>query len=203
MIARVDDHDVGAWTIHSAAYDPAGDDWRPLPSIDIGEPAHDIAVAWTGTELLIAPFLSNGGTRIYSLSVGDDAFIQVQSPPGEGLANRTLAWSGEELIVEYQDGSERFLATWSPDTGSWKSVRPPRYLGGSRIVWTGDRLVFPSAGLAFDPTSETWATFDPPPGVELSGEVTLWAADRLVVWGGSAGDGAPLSRTGTLLEFDQ
>ena len=55
----------------------------------------------------------------------------------------------------------------------------------------GNRVLFSSDGLAWDPSADRWAKIAPSPFVEpqLDGEARAWTGSRLMVFGGGAYEG--------------
>jgi hypothetical protein len=168
-----------------AAYDPAADNWRTLPST---RPANrNVQLFWTGTEVLLTD--TDGG--LFSIEPNDEEW---QSEPVDFLG--PTSWTGELLVGvrvgqlgpgPFQSESWFFPVGWNPETQSEVDLpKPPGRVFDP--IWTGDHLVFFDYGLALDLDAGEWLAVhlerEPAKYGYREGAATVWAGDRLIVWGG-------------------
>jgi hypothetical protein len=137
---------------------------------------------------------------MYGLGM-DERMWEVANPYGQGIYG-SIAWTGEHVIGIARQftgtgGGSRYwgyLTAWDPASGTWHDLpQPPSTVADANIVWTGERAVLLGEGLAFDPASGEWWILGSAVGAGMPrrGAVTLWAGDRLFVWGGQKGGEAP------------
>lgn len=182
--------------VDGAVYAPGG--WTQLPPASITSGVNP-ATAWTGTDL----FVYSGAAAAWNPDTG---WRQLAYPP-TGTAQFTghplaATWTGTEVIVvgyevhppTFEDNL--FVASYGPDLGCCRTYPdPPISLTYGEAIWTGDELLLigvlvdsereavgGQARLAgFDPTSETWTTYEPPP-IGADGRIAAaWTGEALVV----------------------
>ena len=172
-----------------AAYDPSADRWRSLPSVDDSFDG-GTALVWTGDEIVLS---SSSG--MYRLGIDNEEWDRPE-PYGQGIYG-SIAWTGEQVIGisrHFGDVDWGHLIAWVPQSDSWQDLpQPPYNIYQGDVVWTGERAVLVGEGLAFDPASGEWWTLGNTVGAGnwRRGAVTLWAGDRLFVWGGMGYGEAP------------
>lgn len=176
-----------------AAYDPGADSWRRLPPVDDSFDG-GTSLVWTGDEIVLSSL-----SGMYRLRIGDEAWDRPE-PYGHGIYG-SIAWTGEQVIgiarefggVDANPRYWGYLTAWDSASDSWQEMpQPPSSVADADLVWTGDRAVLFGEGLAFDSTSgEWWNLGSQVDGVSRTGAITLWAGDRLFVWGGQEGGHGP------------
>jgi N-acetylneuraminic acid mutarotase len=131
-----------------------------------------------------------------------DSWVPVAAAPIPPRSGAESVWTGTRLVISggYSEGDDSDRsdgAALDPVTGAWSAIaaRPsPGSCGGSvpcAGVWTGSMALFPGAGLAYHPSGDRWSPLAPYPAAEglVTGEATVWAGERLLVWG-TASDAA-------------
>ncbi|HYT39151.1 MAG TPA: kelch repeat-containing protein, partial [Acidimicrobiia bacterium] len=175
-----------------AAWDPASNRWRSLPSSPLG--ARDGAVvAWAGDRLVVwggatvppadaappsgdsadAPsasvMLADGSAYVPAL----DRWVPVAAAPIPARSGAESVWTGTRLVISggYHEGDDDDRtdgAAFDPASGAWAPIaaRPaPGSCGGDRPcdgLWTGAKALFPASGLAYDPAADGWTAVAPP-----------------------------------------
>jgi hypothetical protein len=181
-----------------AAYEPAADKWRTLPSV-LDDYADPPTIAWTGSETLLMT-----AAGLFSMSK-DAADWTQELPPGEFHA--PALWAGDRLVMMADspigDNALDFAylthpVAWEPQTRAIVELPlPPRNV--FEPVFAGSHLAFFEQGLAFDFAAGDWVRLDVTEAgrkaLELVQNTAVWAGDRLVVWGGvDACTGEPSNR---------
>jgi hypothetical protein len=170
--------------IEVIAYDPDRDRWRELPWLH-GGLSEENQLVWTGSELL----LINVADGMFRLAPDAEEWTPVETPPIWG----PVVWTGDRLLGVASQPTEPALVEWEPISNAWSDIPQAGPVTPWRLFWTGDRALFPNAGLAMDPSTREWWRMSPAAGFDRSDEVVLWAGDRLVMLGGwHGGPGAPL-----------
>ena len=170
--------------VHFAAYDPAEDSWRLLPTIP--EPmTRENSLAWTGTELILV----NSQDRMVRLPEGADAWIDSTDMP---LDVNEIVWTGRELLGLPNAFGAHPLARYVAEEDTWVDVPGP-VLERASMLWAGDHLIVRGQGpdLAFDPATGQWLELDWPedPAVAREDHVSVWTDHGLFQWGGGPGKG--------------
>lgn len=182
-------------------YDPATDQWRPLPSAPLAGRLHHVA-AWTGREMLVfggrdatdafadgAAFDPKVGTWRTLASTGAPSS---RSSPG-------AAWTGRELVVvagrDAKGRARDDAFAYDPAKDTWHPLGTLTPRDTPTAVWTGRELVVwggigsSSAAKGERLVDGTWrplAEAGAPP--VRSQQVVIWAGTQLVVWGGREAD---------------
>lgn len=199
----------------AAAYNPATDTWRKLPTSPVGRFDVGFAVAvWTGNEMIVTGGITGGGTgTVRTTAAYDPETDRWRTLPDVPVALERRAaavWTGEQMIVWPTDGK----GGWALDPQAERWTELPDAPDGARpvsasAVWTGHEVVIvgarPSSGgpgseeklvaAAYRPSTGSWRTLDPglPEAVAGSGNVgsqaAVWTGDRVLVWTGSLGSG--------------
>jgi hypothetical protein len=194
-----------------AAYDPATDSWRELPTAPISGRAGAAAV-WAGDRLVV---WGGFGAADEALADGaeylpdQDAWVELPPAPIPGRGDATAVWTGDEVLIV--DGAERAGrpgqvsglrrdgAAYDPEAGQWR-VLPPipdgvwqlrdRGLGPIRErfagAWAGDHLFVWGRDVAlYDPGGDAWVRVTAPlTAMWLGGGVTaVRVGDTAVVIG--------------------
>jgi hypothetical protein len=179
--------------IQVAAYDPEGDSWRLLPSIP-GPPGENNRLIWSGEDLLLV----NSTNGLYRLESGADRWVRSGARPIGG----NVAWTGSELLGVEGDA----LVRYDDVVDSWQDIPGPGVEDG-RLVWTGTHLLVVAdqgrPSYLYDPRTEIWLEVSWPRRDQDLDQVSVWAADRLVEWGGWQGaHGGPPSDAGWAIRPD-
>jgi hypothetical protein len=200
----------------AAAYDPAANSWRRLPSPGPTSGFMGTSAVWTGKELVIwgqgtrEAFnpLTNRWRRL-----PNSRYLAIHD--GFGL----VVWTGREMIGwgggccgdAFDDG-----VAYNPATNSWRNLAHSPLAGSQHPIgaWTGRELIVVVGGLdpdgkpwparlarvaAYNPVTNTWRRLAPLPE-SRNGANAVWDGRELLVVGGAgsapAGKPAPLARVG-------
>lgn len=134
---------------------------------------------------------------------GTTGWMSMEDGPLGARVDAAATWTGEELFVWGGTGEgadEVGGAMYDPTRDEWRPVAAaPTEVGtGADAVWTGDRvLIFgghletddprtdPSRQLlAYDPSNDSWETFDEAPLEARDKASVTWTGQELIVWGG-------------------
>jgi hypothetical protein len=144
--------DSGFW------YDPATDDWTPLPRVPQANATTLGSMVWTGDEIIVYGLSAIDETRAAGarLSLGDDAWTPLPDPGlrpidwFEGTpGSQSLAWNGlgHRLVVWPVHGDEYGTAgppllSFDPDTGRWTQIVLSAGLGYEPDLTAGRGAVY-------------------------------------------------------------
>ena len=86
-----------------ALYNPATDSWRPMSHVDAPVPRSQMAVVWTGEEMLVWGGMADGGVcpasgGSYNPRTDTWTPLPIQNAP-VGRLEPASVWTGRELIV--------------------------------------------------------------------------------------------------------
>lgn len=151
-----------------AAYDPASDAWRALPSAPI-EGRAPLSV-WTGRELLVWGTAIRVEDRPRDGAAYDpstDTWRTMPDAPIE-LTDATAVWTGEEMIVfgaalccgNDPESHTAIGAAYDADNDSWRRI-PDSELSpqASTAAWNGAEMIawdYLNGSAAYDPATDTW-----------------------------------------------
>ncbi len=173
-----------AGLIETAAYDPGANEWRRLPDVS-GSSGVGVGVAWTGDRVLLVH-----DQVIHSIASGGDSWSSstVDFWPSSTFAGGLLF--GHQNVNTSADPFEpdvlSYPVAWNPVTGTEIALPLPPFSPGGAIV-ADDYLIYWSKGLAFDIGRRTWLRLQIPSiDTYREGMATVWAGDRLLLWGGWA-----------------
>jgi hypothetical protein len=164
----------GGWDLHDgffddgAAYDPASDQWRPLPQAPI-EARMPFSV-WTGSELLV------WGSRIRDKRLVDgaafdpaaDSWRQIADAPLE-LTDGTAVWTGKEVIVfgaalhggNQAESDTAIAAAYDPAEDMWRLLADSQLSPqASTAAWNGERMIawdYLNRSQTYDPDRDDWS----------------------------------------------
>jgi hypothetical protein len=193
-----------------AAFDPAANTWRALPTSPLAGSQHPLG-AWDGRELLIVvgdrdpegkPWPA-ALARAAAYDPATDRWRRLAAPPRPLRPGAAAVWDGRELLVLGGMGVRRGLA-YNPATDRWRRLPPMEQgridavavrAGGRVLVWggrtAGIRSVpsVPGHGLAYDIAGDRWSALPPAPVPGRVAPAAAWTGRQLLVWGG--GDGVP------------
>jgi hypothetical protein len=153
-IQAVDGKPAPSSLARTAAYSPATNTWRRLPSAPLSGLHSGNAAAWDGRELIVLGAGANSRSVLAYAPATNRWRLLARSP--YPLSNAQAFWTGQRLLV--WGGAESFHAlSYEPAANRWSVLpRPPVRGSGQTAVWTGRRLlIWGSAG---------GATLTPSPG---------------------------------------
>lgn len=203
-----------------ARYHPLADRWTPTSSVGAPSGRGDHTAIWTGTEMIIwggsalRGIYRATGARYDPMRDAWTPTSMVGAPSQR--ASHVAVWTGTRMFVwggiEYGGEPARFPldgAMYDPVADAWSpisTIGAPSPRSNSRAVWTGIEVLvwggadrpnavnrFLSTGGHYDPQSDVWrstSTVGAPSG--RVSHSSVWTADVMVVWGGTAG-GTPIS----------
>ena len=186
-----------------AAYDPASNQWTPLPKAPIKARSGHMAV-WTGREMIL---WGGGGIGETNIAYKDGAAFDpatnrwrviAEAPlePGFGLGY-TAQWTGKQMIV--WGGNKGEGAAYDPERDTWTKLSDPPFRGLilPASVWTGrvmlvwgaderapDPSIGTAIGAAYDPATDQWTVLPKTPGATGFGQTAVWTGRDMLVWGG-------------------
>jgi len=194
-----------------ARYDPVGDAWTPMTTVDEPEMRKDFDGVWTGTELVIW----GGQTRVLpscplvytdSGSRYDPVLDRWRPTTFDGVPVRRyshrMVWTGDEVLVwGGRSVTDNPGGRYDPVTDQWGPMstvgQPAPYRDWFSSVWIGNRMVVwggrisgngSADGGRYDPATDSWlptSLTGAPTGRWLhTGVVTPFG---MIVWGGGAG----------------
>jgi N-acetylneuraminic acid mutarotase len=171
--------DTSDW-LRVAAYDPASDSWRELPTAEASR-TEGVDLAWTGSELVVSSH-----EFMWRMTPDASAWRPVGSSPWD-QAGHSPVWIGDRLamvVPEWSGGGLRsaFLGAWDPAAGAWEALPPPPRMAWGTLVWDGRRLIPLGSGLAYDAVGEVW--LEVPMLIDRERALTVWTGGQLLVWGG-------------------
>lgn len=190
-------------------YDPATGDWTDLPA-DPLVPSFDRSAVWTGQELLllgveVVPQPNAARPSLYraaGLDLATGAWRRL--PDSEVLGwDPAWFWAADRLInpsVGSADGGQvnnwgrafPFGGILDPGSGSWSPLPDPPAAANvyQGLSVGGPDYIVSSAGFVLHAPALTWEPLAKPRAGEEAGAASVWAGDRLFVWGGVRSNGA-------------
>ena len=190
------------------AYSPARNQWRELPKTPASGGG---LVVWTGREMIgwgggcCGDAFSDGA----AYNPATNTWRKLAKSPLAPSQSPVGTWTGRELLAfvgDFNPDGKTWpalfarAAAYNPATDTWRRIaRLPSARGGATVVWDGhEALVVGGAdvrqtgkpvplariGYAYNPATNRWRTL---PAME-SGRMqsaAVWAAKRLLLWGGS------------------
>lgn len=190
-----------------AAYDPAADTWRALPSApQPDEEGSDLAYKgiWTGRELVVWGGVEGKGA---AYDPERDRWRPISSAPLEPRTDFSMTWTGKEIIVHGGGNPDRGEleslaplddgAAYDPATDRWRSISEsgtPR--AQQSALWFNDRLLvvggvhyeagFVTVSQSYDPIADAWTRLADSPLDEISDAV--WTGTAVLAFGSVAPD---------------
>jgi len=178
------------------SYDPAGNSWTPLPTLNAPAQRLEPLAVWTGTRMIVwggdsgtvSAFASGG--RFDPASNSWTPTATTRRPP------RTHgAWTGA-LWILWNGSTADPGARYDPLTDSWSDISnvgapPPRtehiplWTGSRMLVWGGSSDPQLVQGGRYDPVSNSWspmATIGAPYG--RINHTAVWTGSQMLIWGG-------------------
>jgi hypothetical protein len=200
----------GVLSSAGASYDPELDQWAPLPAGDALGARRGHTAVWTGQAMLVfgglgATYLNTGA----AYSPAGYSWVPLATTDAPAARDDHLAvWTGTRMLVWGGRNAAGLLADgglYDPAARVWESVptlNAPAARVGAAGVWTGSGLiVWGGAGESGDlgsgallPLAEgsvpgAWVTLSAVNAPSArSGHTAVWTGQRLLVWGGRAGD---------------
>ncbi len=190
-------------------YDPATGKWTDLP-VDPLAPSFDRSAVWTGRELLllgveVVPNPNSARPSLYraaGLDLASGSWRRL--PDSEVLgSNPTWFWAGDRLInpsIGSADGGQvnnwgrafPFGGILDPVSGAWSPLPDPPAAANvyQGLSVGGPEFLVSSDGLVLHVPTLTWAPLTKPRVGEEAGAASVWAGDRLFLWGGVRSNGA-------------
>jgi len=190
------------------AYDPATEHWVELPQ-DPLTPAFNREMVWTnvGLVLLAHAHVPQPGSAEPSLveaarfNQGDATWERL---PDSEVIGSGFRWSGTAVAnpaIGSADGGQ--VNNWGrafpyggvldPGAGNWSDLpgRPPHNGAATGLSAAGGGWSVSTDGWAFHDRSGTWVELTKPAaGAAEQGQASVWAGDRLLVFGGTRVAGA-------------
>ena len=190
-------------------YDPATGEWTDLP-VDPLAPSFDRSAVWTGRELLlvgveVVPNPNSARPSLYRIAGLDLASASWrQLPDSEVLGwNPTWFWAGDRLInpsIGSADGGQvnnwgrafPFGGILDPVSGAWSPLPDTPAVANvyQGLSVGGPEFLVSSEGFVLHAPTLKWAPLTKPRVGEEAGAASVWAGDRLVLWGGVRSNGA-------------
>ena len=195
-----------------ALYNPATDSWRPMTNEGAPTPRSQMAVVWTGEEMLVWGGVADGGAcpssgGSYNPRTDTWTPLSLENAP-MGRMEPASVWTGRELIVwgGLLEGGLHSCGTggrYDPETRTWKplpALGAPVSARGLAAMWTGLEMVVwggshldgetpvnvgLKSGGRFNPDANAWQPMSEsgaPDGRMYYGAV--WTGTEMVVWGG-------------------
>jgi hypothetical protein len=148
----------------------------------------------TGQDLLLAN-LTNG---LYRLDTRGERWVHSAAPPIGG----NVVWTGSELLGIEGDT----LVRYDDVVDAWQDIPGPGLADG-RLVSAGTHVLIISdqgrPSYLYNPRTEVWLEVTWPTRDQDLDQVSVWAEDRLVEWGGWEGaHGGPPSDAGWAIRPD-
>jgi hypothetical protein len=158
-------------------------------------PRSDEVEVWTGHELI----LWGGSTGGRSRALADGAAFNPQTGtwrrlPASPLAARQDAigvWTGTRLLVVGGKNDNTALpngASYDPTSRTWKQIAPIPNGTAAAVdprlaIWTGQRLLLPNVGLAYNPTNNQWSSIAQPPANQITFQTSIWTGHDVIMIG--------------------
>jgi hypothetical protein len=185
-----------------AAYDPANDTWRVLPSAPLpDEEGSDLAYEgiWTGREFVVWGGVEGKGA---AYDPERDRWRLISSAPLEPRTDFSLTWTGKEIIVHgggNPDRGERESPTplddgaaYDPATDRWRSIaRSGTSRAQHSALWLNGRLLVVggvhygtgavTALQSYDPDTNAWTKLADSPLDDITGAV--WSGSAVLAFG--------------------
>lgn len=171
----------GSWRADGAAYDPAGDIWRPLPAAPVAGPgtaggSGTVVGGWVAGRFVV---LTDGDAAAYDPAA--DRWEEL--PPAPVLAAwRSVVVAEDRLfVVAFGDGATDTpeAAVLNLGTRTWTPTRVPLAPldAGVQPFAAAEVVVFPARGQRFDPRAGTW---DAIVRCERAGNGSAWTGRYLI-----------------------
>lgn len=190
-------------------YDPASGDWTDLPGDPLA-PSFDRSAVWTGQELLllgveVVPQPNGPRPSLYRAAGLDLASGTWRRLPDSEVVgwNPAWFWAGDRVInpsIGSADGGQvnnwgrafPFGGILDPANGAWSPLPDPPAAANvfQGLSVGGPEYLVASEGFVLHVPTLAWAPLTKPRAGEEAGGASVWAGDRLFVWGGVRSNGA-------------
>ncbi len=189
--------------LDGAAYEPAGDAWRPM-SVSPFASSQGKRAVWTGEELIIWGGCPEPEGAAYD-PVTDD-WRGLSRSPFNGRLNPFAFWSGREMVVwggfgdptgitGCGDGGSYLFdgAAYDPAAETWRELAGPP-VQGKGAVWTGEEMFVwgfcgEAVAASYDPDADAWRVLTADPVLGNTFHETVWTGGEALVWGGTIFEG--------------
>lgn len=190
-------------------YDPETDIWRSMALSSLGE-REDDGVVWTGDRLVAVGYGAPPVAGIASYDPSTDTWSPLPPLPLDAGAWASPLWTGHEVLfvtpgrqrldaIPEDEGVVVRNAAYVPSQDCWwlsDTVAPPNS-AHFRGAWGGGLALFTGRdGMAYDPDQDRWVRMPPFEGAVREEAPSVWAGDRLFVWGGRVGESLRPKRDG-------
>jgi hypothetical protein len=183
-----------------AAYDPATDHWRALPSAHVARSGH--SALWVNGELVIVGGVKRNSGPATELEAYDPTTNRWRSLAVAPVGSSDAVWTGTRIVAIEGRGTVIEAAAYDPTADRWQ-ILPTMPLAGlvaPALAWTGREVVVLGGpfvgdtsgasavrpGAAYDPSTNTWRIL-PSNGLSpRSGQAVVWTGNELLAWGGAA-----------------
>ena len=184
-----------------ALYDPVGNAWSVMSSVNAPTPRSRHTGVWTGSAFVVWGGRSAGSAPSNEWETGVDTGARynpltnawtatADDAPKPGAGDATV-WTGTEMLVwgSRADGSG---SRYNPATNAWLAMNTtgapaPRH---APAVWTGTEMIlFGGDALAdggrYNPTTDSWAIIPAAGGPgPRTNHALVWSGTEVLVWGG-------------------
>ncbi len=179
-------------------YNPIGDVWTEMSTVDAPWARTGHSMVWTGSLLIV--WAGSGGTNPLAdgqkYNLATDTWL-ADIPTENAPLNRSghcAFWDGDEMIVYGGSGLQGSLSggRFNEATNTWAPMAPGTVPGDANTcLWTGTEFFVGAASAYYNPASDTW-TSTSNPTIPLGSPATsarVWTGTRFVRWGGDTGGG--------------
>jgi len=186
-----------------ARYDPGGDVWTGMSSMNAPSARAAHAAVWTGTGMIVTGGTSSGTPGRYAPAT--DTWTPTSAAGAPTALFSTAVWTGTEMIVWGGGLGTGTGRRYDPSADLWaptSSTGAPQGRFGHAAVWTGREMIvwggitvaggFGSpiinhlTGGRYDPRIDTWIATSLSEAPQGRFEHTLvWTGAAMVPWGGS------------------
>ncbi len=211
LISASNPTSTGGW------YDPATDTWTTISTVGSPSARSEHTAVWTGSQMVVwgglgtPGYLGTGGR--FTPGTGQWASTATTGAPSARHAH-VAAWTGSRMVVWGGRNVSGLLndgGLYDPVANTWTALPTdgaPEVRMNATAVWSGSALYVwggtgesgelrSGARLDFSGNTPTGWTALPTANAPMGrvGHTAVWAGDRMIVWGGSAG-GTPLGDGG-------
>ena len=195
----------GAVLNTGAKYNPLTNIWTPISTTNAPTARTWHTAIWTGTEMIIWGGETNTGAK-YNPSTNTWTAISTTNAPA-ARSNHTAIWTGTDMIIWGGQATSLIYyntgAKYNPATNTWTAIATTNaptgrvnhtaiWDGTAMIIWGGyyyDFNLFEvsfNTGGQYNPTTNTWMTITPIPGIDgMTNHKAVWTGSLMLVWGGT------------------
>lgn len=186
------------------------DFWTATSTSNAPSPRAVFASVWTGSKMFVwggadgTSVFNTGG--LYDPATDSWTAISTVNAPG-ARADAQAIWTGSKVVVWGGTDGTSFFNTggvYDPVSNTWAAITTTNAPSGriAPLVWTGTRMVVwgglngvgPTSvlgdGAIYDPAADSWSPISTTDAPSARLAPSVWAASRMIVWGGfdSSGD---------------